>query len=114
MLLLIAYIVDRLTEYLIEDNNIGLDDALKLIYRSNVYQQLLNVDGELYIQSPSYVKAEPLKGQNECHVNKTWHSFLLINPLYSIFALSNSFFKNEYTYSVLWKYNPVLGLHNFV
>ena len=52
---LIAYIVDRLTEYLIEDNNIDLDDALKLVYRSNVYQQLLNIDGELYIQSPSYV-----------------------------------------------------------
>ena len=48
-------IVDRLTEYLIEDNNIGLDDALKLIYRSNVYQKLLDVEGELYIQSPSYV-----------------------------------------------------------
>ena len=52
---LIAYIVDRLTEYLIEDNNMDLDDALKLVYRSNVYQQLLNIDGELYIQSPSYV-----------------------------------------------------------
>ena len=52
---LIAYIVDRLTEYLIEDNNIDLDEALKLVYRSNVYQQLLNIDGELYIQSPSYV-----------------------------------------------------------
>ena len=52
---LIAYIVDRLAEYLIEDNNIGLDEALKLIYRSNVYQQLLDVEGELYIQSPSYV-----------------------------------------------------------
>ena len=52
---LIAYIVDRLIEYLIEDNNMDLDDALKLVYRSNVYQQLLNIDGELYIQSPSYV-----------------------------------------------------------
>lgn len=31
---------------------------------------------------------------------------LLINPFYSIFAVSNSFFKNEYTYNVLWKYNP--------
>ena len=52
---LIAYIVDRLAEYIIEDNNIGLDEALKLIYRSNVYQQLLDVEGELYIQSPPYV-----------------------------------------------------------
>ena len=52
---LIAYIVDRLTEYLIEDNKMDLDEALKFVYRSNVYQQLLNVDGELYIQSPSYV-----------------------------------------------------------
>ena len=52
---LIAYIVDRLTEYLIEDNKMDLDEALKFVYRSNVYQQLQNVDGELYIQSPSYV-----------------------------------------------------------
>jgi predicted small secreted protein len=52
---LIAYIIDRLTEYLIEDNNISLDYALKLVYHSNVYQQLQNIDGELYIQSPSYV-----------------------------------------------------------
>ncbi len=52
---LIAYIVDRLTEYLIEDNNIGVNEALKLVYSSNVYRQLLDVDGELYIQSPSYV-----------------------------------------------------------
>ena len=52
---LIAYIVDRITEYLIEDNKMDLNEALKLVYRSNVYQQLLNVDGELYIQSPSYV-----------------------------------------------------------
>ena len=52
---LIAYIVDRLTEYLIEDNKMDLDEALKLVYRSNVYQQLQNIDGELYIQSPSYV-----------------------------------------------------------
>ncbi len=52
---LIANIVDRLTEYLIEDNNMDLDDALKIVYRSNIYQQLLNIDGELYIQSPSYV-----------------------------------------------------------
>ena len=62
---LIAYIVDRLTEYLIEDNKMDLDDALKLVYRSNVYQLLLNVDGELYIQSPSYVYELLKKGHSQ-------------------------------------------------
>ena len=62
---LIAYIVDRLTEYLIEDNKMDLDEALKFVYRSNVYQQLQNVDGELYIQSPSYVYELLKKGHSQ-------------------------------------------------
>ena len=62
---LIAYIVDRITEYLIEDNKMDLNEALKLVYRSNVYQQLLNVDGELYIQSPSYVYELLKKGHSQ-------------------------------------------------
>ena len=52
---LVNHIVDKLTEYLITDNQILLADALKIVYRSKVYQQLQDVDGGLYSQSPSYI-----------------------------------------------------------
>jgi hypothetical protein len=52
---LVNHIVDRLTEYLVIDNTLELVDALKIVYHSRTYQQLQDVDGGLYIQSPSYV-----------------------------------------------------------
>lgn len=52
---LINRIVDRLTESLIADSDIDLADALKIVYNSKVYQQLQDTEGDLYIQSPSYV-----------------------------------------------------------
>lgn len=52
---LVNHIVDRLTEYLVLDNNMDIADALKLIYKSKVYQQLQDVEGGLYTQSPSYL-----------------------------------------------------------
>lgn len=52
---LINHIVDRLTEYLVLDNNIEIADALNIIYKSKVYQQLQDIEGGLYTQSPSYI-----------------------------------------------------------
>ena len=52
---LINHIVDRLTEFLVLDNNMELTDALNIVYRSKVYQQLQDGEGELYVQSPSYI-----------------------------------------------------------
>ena len=52
---LVSHIVDRLTEYLVVDYNIEITDALKIVYQSKVYRQLIDEGGELYIQSPSYV-----------------------------------------------------------
>lgn len=52
---LINHIVDRLTEYLVTDNNMELADALKTVYQSKTYQQLQDADGDLYVQSPSYI-----------------------------------------------------------
>ena len=51
---LINHIVDRLTEFLVLDNNMELTDALNIVYRSKVYQQQ-DEEGELYVQSPSYI-----------------------------------------------------------
>ena len=52
---LINRIVDKLTEFLVIDSGIGLTDALKVVYNSKVYQQLLDSEGDLYVQSPSYI-----------------------------------------------------------
>ena len=52
---LVNHIVDRLTEYMVIDNNLELAEALKIVYQSKTYQQLQDTDGSLYAQSPSYV-----------------------------------------------------------
>lgn len=52
---LINHIVDRLTEFLVLDNNMELTGALNIVYRSKVYQQLQDEEGKLYVQSPSYI-----------------------------------------------------------
>ena len=52
---LVNHIVDRLTEYMVIDNNLELAEALIIVYQSKTYQQLQDVDGGLYTQSPSYV-----------------------------------------------------------
>lgn len=52
---LVNYIVDKLTEYLVSDNNMELADALKTVYQSKVYQLLQDEEGGLYTQSPSYI-----------------------------------------------------------
>lgn len=52
---LINRIVDKLTEFLVADQSIDLTDALKIVYKSEVYQQLQDEEGELYVQSPSYI-----------------------------------------------------------
>ena len=52
---LVSHIVDRLTEYLVVDYNMEVTDALKIVYQSKVYKQLIDEEGELYVQSPSYV-----------------------------------------------------------
>ena len=52
---LINRIVDKLTEFLVIDSSIDLTDALKVVYNSKVYQQLQDSEGDLYVQSPSYI-----------------------------------------------------------
>ena len=52
---LINHIVDRLTEYLVLDNNIDITAALKIVYESKIYQQLQDIEGGLFTQSPSYI-----------------------------------------------------------
>ncbi len=48
-------IVDKLTEFIVNDYNIEIASALKIVYQSKIYQLLQDKDGDLYSQSPSYI-----------------------------------------------------------
>ena len=47
---LINHIVDRLTEYLVLDNNIDITAALKIVYESKIYQQLQDIEGDFILK----------------------------------------------------------------
>ena len=54
---LINHIVDRLTEYLVLDNNIDITAALKIVYESKIYQQLQDIEGgTLYSKSFIHIR----------------------------------------------------------
>lgn len=44
-----------MTEYLIQDYHISLEQALDFIYNSDTYQKLENKETGLYIESPAYI-----------------------------------------------------------
>lgn len=52
---LVNRIVDQLTTFLIEDEGIGISEALEKVYSSHVYDLLQIKEGDLFSQSPSYV-----------------------------------------------------------
>lgn len=52
---LIAYAIDRMTEFLIEDYGLSITESLKFIYNSDTYQKLMKTKTGLYEQSPSYI-----------------------------------------------------------
>lgn len=52
---LIAYTIDRMTEFLIEDYHLSIVTALQFIYNSDTYTKLSQKENGLYEQSPSYV-----------------------------------------------------------
>ena len=52
---LIAYDIERMTEFLIEDYGLSIVDSLNFIYNSETYQKLTKTKNGLYEQSPSYI-----------------------------------------------------------
>ena len=52
---LIAYSIDRMTEFLIDDYILSIAEALQFIYNSDTYRKLVQTENGLYEQSPSYV-----------------------------------------------------------
>ncbi len=54
-LYLTGRIIDKLTEFLMHDHRLNLQEAIDIIYNSDTLGKLENKKTELYIQSPAYV-----------------------------------------------------------
>ncbi|MDO5129670.1 MAG: hypothetical protein Q4D64_07090 [Prevotellaceae bacterium] len=52
---LISNIIDNLVVFLMEDEGIGLEEALDKVYGSDVIKQLQDKESDLYVQSPAYI-----------------------------------------------------------
>jgi hypothetical protein len=52
---MIEYMVQDLVEMLTEAQNIEYDDAMKVIYDTQIYDKIADVETGLYRESPSYV-----------------------------------------------------------
>ena len=52
---MIEYMVQDLVEMLTEAQNVEYDNAMRMIYDSEVYDKLLDIETGLYRESPSYV-----------------------------------------------------------
>lgn len=52
---LISHIVDKITDFLIEDFQLDIPSALNIVYTSDTFRALSDKETDLYSQSPSYI-----------------------------------------------------------
>lgn len=52
---LIDYALSELVRYVIEDTGCSIEDAMERVYNSKLATILQDEEGELYVQSPSYL-----------------------------------------------------------
>ncbi len=51
---LIDSLVERLTQFLMEDNKLTLVEALSIVYHSQLYEKIMDMETGLYFQSAAY------------------------------------------------------------
>ncbi|MBR2550249.1 MAG: hypothetical protein IKE92_09590 [Clostridiales bacterium] len=52
---MVEYMVQDLVEMLTEERGIEFDEAMRILYASNVYDKLADIETGLYRESPAYV-----------------------------------------------------------
>lgn len=52
---LVECIIQDLVRYVIEDNNITIEEAMDIVYNSKTFEKLNNLETHLYYESSSYV-----------------------------------------------------------
>jgi len=52
---LVECIIQDLIRYVVEDNNITIEEAMDIVYNSNTFEKLNNLETHLYYESSAYV-----------------------------------------------------------
>ncbi len=52
---LVEYISAKVVEWLMKDQNLGMEEALLLFHNSETFDKLCNRKTDMYIESPAYV-----------------------------------------------------------
>ena len=52
---MIEYTTQEIVQYIIEDNKLGMTDAMDKFYMSKTFEQLADVETGLYLQGSAYV-----------------------------------------------------------
>ena len=52
---LISNIIDKMVQYLVDDEALDLEQAMDRVYRSQTIRLLQIPEGELFVQSPAYI-----------------------------------------------------------
>ena len=52
---LVEYITARVVEWIMRDQDLGLEEALLLFHNSETFEKLCEKQTDLYIESPAYV-----------------------------------------------------------
>ncbi len=52
---LVEYITTRVVEWIMRDQNLGLEEALLLFHNSETFEKLCEKRTDLYIESPAYI-----------------------------------------------------------
>lgn len=52
---LVEYISAKIVEWLMDDQKLGIEEALLLLHNSETFSKLCQKDTDMYIESPAYV-----------------------------------------------------------
>lgn len=52
---LVEYITTRVVEWIMRDQNLGLEEALVMFHNSETFEKLCEKHTDLYIESPAYI-----------------------------------------------------------
>lgn len=52
---LVECIIQDLIRYMVEDNNITIEEAMDVVYNSKTFEKLNNLETHLYYESSAYV-----------------------------------------------------------
>lgn len=53
--MIMEYMIEDLVEIIVEDQHLEFDEAMKLLYNSQIFEKIMDPETGLYFESPAYV-----------------------------------------------------------